>query len=287
MEILRPWITKSLSKSNMSSGFWGSLMALLLFIPLNLHAQHYEKDHIGFHVTSFLYQKADIVFESGNFPVKTKPAFGFEFGGSYTFNINKRVGIKTSLIVGLRTTNYNYQLSRDEYQLHYDLDFRSSSMMNFYTQLALMFVYRFPINERNAMGFETGGALKLYNPAYMLSTVSQYDSAFSNSIAISVLEIDISGSSPSVAFDFQFKPFWHILLKNHRIVHLGLLVNIPVSKHPYDGMFYFLSNSQQSGRASFDIRNGAIGLEFGYILTRVPNPKRQKRRHPSMSDTVY
>lgn len=287
MELLKAWKYNSTFQLKRSSGFWGSLMILLL-CGMQSNAQHYDRGHISFIVGAHFYQRADIKILSGNFPITTKPAFGFNFGGTYTFNINTRFGVKTGFFVGLRTTNYQYKLDKDVYQLHNDSDLRFKSLVNFQMEIPLLFVYRFKVSGKYAVGFEAGGNLKIYNPGSFSSGISQYDSAFSNAIYLSRVEINVGDSSAAAAFDFQFKPFWHFLLKNNRIVHLALVANLPISKHPFDGTITFLQGSANSGFGTYSLRNIYVGIEFGYILTRVPNPKRQsKRDQPKKPDSIF
>lgn len=254
----------------------GCLISFLV-MPFLACAQHYDRSHISLIFGSGLNPKATIqrYNNTNDATLVTKAAFGFHFGGTYTINPSQRAGLKTGFIMGLRTINYQLNLSAAQYGIPNDVDLKFNSITNATMGIPLLFVYRIPINKRNTLAFDVGGALKFYRSGYFLATVSA-DTVFNPQDLLLELYIESAVERPVVTFDVILSPQWHLLLKNLRILQIGFQASVSVTKSPYEGQYVLLSKYPARSAGTYNIRNSWFGFELGYVFTRVPNPKRNK-----------
>jgi len=251
------------------------LLAVLCLLSFSLFGQHYERDHVTLVFGAGANPRAITNTTFGNVGISTKPAFGLHFGGTYTFNINKNMGIKIGTNIGLRSINYQLQLNADKYGLLNDVDEHFSSVTNAVIGVPILFVYRLPLSAKHTLAMDVGGGLKFYRSGYFQRTFSE-DTIFGTDDLLIDLYIEAGVDGPIVTFDVHLFPHWQLLLKNHRILQIGLQASISVTPSPYTGDYSLLTRNPAWSYGTYDIRNSWFGVELGYVFTRVPNPKRNK-----------
>ncbi len=251
---------------------------LCLLVTQSVRAQLFEKNHFGFHwlTTVSPAHKAENVI--GNIKLGTKPSRGFQFGMSYLYNIKSDYGIKTGLFFTIRTYNFQFQLDADKYGLPYNVDDRTSGNLFYNFSIPLAFVYRKPLNARHNLGMEAGGYLRLYPPA-SISSGYQLQDTLNGIIPVMDFYTDVAPYKKfGAAWDFYVMPFWQYILHNRRMIQVGFHVNLSFWKHPIRADYYLIPFSAHATYGQYQYRSTNFGLDFSYVLTRVPNPKKTARK---------